>query len=494
MWQIDRCDADGNRLPQDIQKTVEQLAIRFDAKHPSIRPFFNGDATLIAARAPGRLDVMGGIADYSGSTVLQLPLAESAVVLCQQIAEPKMVIMSCGQDDSHDMLQFAAPLSDFQSDKHQSTSQYLLHMQHYFAALPDNQQWAAYVAGVLCVLIVEFDLKLMHGIVLCLDSTVPVGKGVSSSAAIEVATMRAIVRLLQLDISAHQQAVLCQRVENFIVGAPCGLMDQMTSSAGTKGQLLTLLCQPYTVKEPTPLPADLTVWGIDSGLRHSVSGADYGSVRTAAFMGYRLLLEFVGVAPSNIPAANIVDSKWHGYLANIDVSEFDQHLASVLPESMSGAEFLQRFDATTDTVTTVKPDTIYAVRACTAHPIREHFRVRLFSSLSGALARGPWCLDSAQLLGECMYQSHASYSQCGLGSSGTDDIVEGLRRAGLEQGIYGARITGGGSGGTVSVLTHANAGDTIRSVAEQYKRSKGIGGYVFKGSSDGASSHIVMPA
>ena len=69
-----------------------------------------------------------------------------------------------------------------------------------------------------------------------------------------------------------------------------------------------------------------------------------------------------------------------------------------------------------------------------------------------------------------MYESHASYSACGLGSGGTDELVALAREAGPARGIYGAKITGGGSGGTVAVLTRADAGATVEEIAHVTRR------------------------
>jgi L-arabinokinase len=86
-----------------------------------------------------------------------------------------------------------------------------------------------------------------------------------------------------------------------------------------------------------------------------------------------------------------------------------------------------------------------------------------------------------------MYASHASYSACGLGSDGTDRLVALAREAGPEAGVYGAKITGGGSGGTVAFLGRADAGDMIRDIARRYAAETGRGGQVFEGSSEGAA-------
>ncbi|HXV60738.1 MAG TPA: GHMP kinase, partial [Vicinamibacteria bacterium] len=101
------------------------------------------------------------------------------------------------------------------------------------------------------------------------------------------------------------------------------------------------------------------------------------------------------------------------------------------------------------------------------------------------LLRGD-ALENAPVLGELMYQSHASYSACGLGSEGTDRLVELARAAGARRGIFGAKITGGGSGGTVAVLARRDAEDAVREIADRYARERGIEPTLFGGSSSGA--------
>ena len=137
--------------------------------------------------------------------------------------------------------------------------------------------------------------------------------------------------------------------------------------------------------------------------------------------------------------------------------------------------------STGDQVTTVDPEQIYAVRQPAAHPIYEHFRVCLYARLLTGDA-----LQNAVQLGELMYQSHASYSACGLGSEGTDLLVSLARQVG--QGIYGAKITGGGSGGTVAVLGRHDAEPALQSIAQQYRDQTGYQPYIFRGSSLGAGT------
>jgi L-arabinokinase len=90
-------------------------------------------------------------------------------------------------------------------------------------------------------------------------------------------------------------------------------------------------------------------------------------------------------------------------------------------------------------------------------------------------------------MGALMYQSHASYTACGLGSRGTDAIVELVRAEGPANGLYGARITGGGSGGTVAVLGRSDADATIARIRERFRTITGYAPLVFSGSSEGAA-------
>ena len=91
-----------------------------------------------------------------------------------------------------------------------------------------------------------------------------------------------------------------------------------------------------------------------------------------------------------------------------------------------------------------------------------------------------------------MYQSHASYSACCLGSDGTDLLVALARKAGCAEGIFGAKITGGGSGGTVAILADSRASQRVRAIARDYATETGRGAYVFEGSSPGSAAVGVM--
>lgn len=435
------------------------------------------DVPVWAAQAPGRLDVMGGIADYSGSLVLQLPLDVLATAIVQPRRDDQVVVISRAADELEGHYRATFALSKLQNTDYAAVRRYL--------SSDTRMSWAAYMAGVVAVLYGEADLSFAGGITIVIDSQVPLSKGVSSSAAIEVATMCALLAMAGRSYDGRTIALWCQKAENYVVGAPCGVMDQMASACGLANQFMALRCQPAELLSAVALPADLAVWGIDSGVRHAVSGSDYGSVRIGAFMGYRIIAAIAGLHVSiNNGFAHINDEHWHGYLANITPSEYVQFYAHHIPETMQGAEFLARYGATSDTVTTIHPATTYAVRQPTAHPIYEHHRVQMFAHL---LQMQPCRDETAILLGELMYQSHASYSACGLGATATDAIVAAIRGLGPAYGLFGAKITGGGSGGTVAVLGRPDALPYVRQIAQQFGT-----GLVFAGSANGAVARPTM--
>jgi galactokinase len=465
----------------DVEAFIETLNNLDQRQSLESREFFDSNAEIAVARAPGRLDVMGGIADYSGSLVLELPILEATFVALQRQPDRRLTIVSLG-DDLGQTLNFEMSLAEFENSgepvDYDTARTYFQQDQ--------SQHWAAYVAGVFLALMRERGIRFRDGARILISSQVPQGKGVSSSAALEVAVMQAVAAAFDITIDARETAILCQTVENRVAGAPCGVMDQMTAACGEANRLLALRCQPAELLGMTAISDDIALWGLDSGVRHAVTGADYGSVRVGAFIGYRIIAEMTGLKVNACApglAAQVDDPRWGGYLANITPSEFEQYYAAHLPERIEGAEFLLRYKGTTDAVTRVDPERSYAVRVPTAHPIYEHHRVRLFAEL----LRGEINEERMKLAGELMYQSHASYSACGLGSAATDRIVEFARAAGPEQGIYGAKITGGGSGGTVAILSHREAGSVVARVAEKFARETGYQPYVFSGSSPGSA-------
>ena len=457
------------RFAGDVAQRVNAAAWARDADAPE------DDGPVFLARAPGRLDVMGGIADYSGSLVLQWPIREATRVAVRPWRQRRLSITSLSGAGER--------TCDVPLDLVADATRPYEHAAAWFAADP-ARHWAAYVAGVFHVLAREHGVRFAAGAAILIESDVPEGRGVSSSAAIEAATMEAACAAWHVSIDPTLRALRCQQVENLIVGAPCGVMDQMASICGEAESLMALLCQPAEFQGSVPLPEQLRVWGVDSGIRHAITGADYGAVRVGAFMGYRILAELAGLRVASGKREGHVqvdDPRWGGYLANVGTRTF-RRFAPAIPESLNGAAFLARYQGTTDLVTRVDPSRTYAIRTPTAHPIHEYERVDEWAQQ----LRSTESPDAARL-GSLMYESHASYSACGLGSEVQTGSWRSRGERGVARRIYGAKITGGGSGGTVAVLAGAEAGETVRAIARQYAEESGREACIFEGSSPGAA-------
>ena len=125
---------------------------------------------------------------------------------------------------------------------------------------------------------------------------------------------------------------------------------------------------------------------------------------------------------------------------------------------------------------------MYAIKAPTEHAIYENRRVHRFAELMNDDLQK----DHLSEAGELMFESHESYKACGLTEPRTDRIVE-LVRAGHSKGLFGAHITGGGSGGTVAVIARRGSRDAIDKLAAQLEKETGEKPYIFHGSSPGCS-------
>jgi L-arabinokinase len=493
---------------------------------------FAWDAEVVVSRAPGRMDVMGGIADYSGSLVLQMPIAEACHAAAQLgPGDGMLTVVSLGGATGARASVFSLPASALLEGGAPVSYEAARRALSGDAAT----RWAAYPLGAAHVLAKEGGADWSRtGLRVLLSSAVPEvrplccadefgaskhrtrtrspltkrrtavfallqGKGVSSSAAVEVATMSAAAALAGVTLDGRTLALWCQLAENRVVGAPCGVMDQMASSLGRAGELLALLCRPAEVQGTVALGAHAGVWGIDSGIRHSVGGSDYGAVRAGTFMARTIVgtlapaaradASAAAAAPARVPPASAAAAAGGpAYLTAVPPHEFERAYSAALPERMTGAAFGAAHGSHGDDITPLCDATSYAVRTPAAHAVYEHFRVSAFQL---ALAAPPGDAQLA-LLGQLMHQSHESYNRCGLGSSGTDALVALVEELGPSRGLFGAKITGGGCGGTVCVLGRADAADAVHEVARRYAAASGTTPHVFTGSSPGAAAFGVL--
>jgi galactokinase len=357
-------------------------------------------------RAPGRLDLLGGVADYSGALVLEIPTRQATEVE----ATPAESL-------------FVGPVDLTLEEMARLAAMPYPEVRLAFRPFP---RWTHYVLGVALVLV-------RHNVIepprarLSVSSDLPVSVGVASSAALEVATARA----LGAEVDPFRLAALCQEAENHVVGAPCGIMDQVSVAAGEPGVILPVLCRPASVRPPQALPPGLEVVGWPSGAEHDVSGTPYARARAAAFMGKRMVEQSAG-------------RSWRW------VSELPADALAGLPELVTGDEFLSRWDRTGDDVTTVDAHESYPVQAATAFGVEENRRSE--AALEGLRRR------RHDVLGGLMADSDSAYRAMGLGHPATAAIVAEARS---RPGVHGARSSGGGCGGTVVVLCEQGVLDDV---------------------------------
>lgn len=460
-----------SELPFEVAE-FERLLAKPNSDTTGFAGFFNSGEIWVA-RVPARLDVMGGIADYSGANVCEAVLGRGVLVALQPRTDRTLRIRTVQLGTRSLPVETRIPMEYFKSGDGLGD----------YAAIREMCQsnplaaWAAYAGGSIFTLLKEEGVTLQFGFSMLLLSAVPMNVGIGSSATVEIGTLACLDAYLGLRLSANRLARLGQMAENHVVGAPCGIMDQLTITVGRTGRLTHLLCRPGSIVGEVDIPQGTGFVGINSLVRHSVGGNPYGDTRIGAFMGKRIINSLRART-----GRGALD-----YLTQLTVEEFRHEYLSELPESIVGSEFLSRYRTHDDSVTTIQPDATYRVAGPTRHPVEENDRVMKFIDALRAANDG----DEAALIkaGECMFAAHASYKDnCKLSTPEVDFLVEAVRRRGAASGLFGAKITGGGTGGTVAVFGTTTALRThIPQIALEYSRRVGAMPDIFEGSSPGAT-------
>jgi L-arabinokinase len=216
--------------------------------------------------------------------------------------------------------------------------------------------------------------------------------------------------------------------------------------------------------------------GINSMVRHSVAGSPYSDTRIGAFMGRKII--------NDLRAQNGRGALSH--LTELSLEQFNREFAAAMPEGIVGSDFLAKHRTHDDPVTKISPDARYRVAGPTRHPVEENERVLKFMEALRTAQNG----DERAFMtaGECMYGAHESYvKNCHLSTEEVDFLVEAVRHRGAKSGLYGAKITGGGTGGTVAVFGKLDAlAQHVPEIATDYSRRIGVMPDIFEGTSPGA--------
>src|SRR5215469_17509909 len=306
----------------------------FEAKVSELKSsgqFFSCSKPIYISRAPGRLDLMGGNVDYTGGLVFEATIREATWAAVQPREDGRICFWNpqMKREGWRDRVDFE--LASLSSDEavRRAVNQ------------GPETRWTAYVLGIFPLLGRKYPERAMAGVNVYIESDIPLNKGVSSSAAIEVAVMKASAAAYGIPLAGVELAEACQWVENVIAESACGIMDQAASVLGDEGYVLPLLCQSCLPQPLVKLPAGLRCWGIDSGVRHAVTGIEYEAARAAVFVGYRIICDRERLPLTLDGAGRIpryIEPRWNGYISNIPPSVFRSRHESYLPYVASGAE------------------------------------------------------------------------------------------------------------------------------------------------------------
>lgn len=353
---------------------------------------FKADPAIFAA--PGRVNLIGEHTDYAEGFVMPAAINFACLAGISPRKDGKIVVYS---------------------------ENYVEEKTFEAAALPPkgSNHWSDYPMGVVSVLSGEG--HKIPGFSLSLWGDVPLGSGLSSSAAIEVATALAVLSVVGASYPGPVLARLCQRAENEFVGANCGIMDQFISVNGKENHSLLLDCRSLEYKL-APIPDHVALVIANTMVKHSVAGGDYKTRRAESEAACAVI---AGHRPG-VP-----------FLRDATLDDLDKWGQEMAPKSLMRAR----------------------------HVISENLRT---VAACEALLRG----DMAEV-GRLMAEAHTSYSQDFEGS-----CVEADGMVALAQdlpGLIGARLTGGGFGGcTVNLVEQTQAAAFAEALGARYAEQFGI--------------------
>lgn len=221
-----------------------------------------GAPPQIVARAPGRVNLIGEHTDYNDGFVLPMAIDRDVQIAARPRADRIVRILS---------LNFGGRDEFSLDDIHHAG---------------ERVTWGDYVRGVAQVL--QEEGYTLSGADLAIEGNVPTGSGLSSSAAIELATLTAFRVLNNLEIEPVRAALLGQRAENTFVGVRCGIMDQFISALGQAGHALLIDCRSLEYR-PVPLPEDASIVVAHTGVHRGLSSSEYNTRRSQCEAGARLL-------------------------------------------------------------------------------------------------------------------------------------------------------------------------------------------------------------
>jgi galactokinase len=243
-------------LDVDVQARKDLVSSQFDERF--------GGLPSVWTQAPGRVDLMGSHTDYNLGYVLTQAIDRSTWIAARPREDNRVVVQSL---DLPGQGEFDLGHIDYDT----------------------TVPWTNYVRGVASVLQQEgYALRGFDGLI---HSTIPFGSGLSSSAALEVATAVLFDTLAVLNMDPVRMALLCQRAENEFVGMNCGILDQYSSAMGRTGSVLLLDCRDLS-SQTKPLADGIRVVICDTRAKRELTGSEYPERRAQCEEGVRILSGF----------------------------------------------------------------------------------------------------------------------------------------------------------------------------------------------------------
>ncbi len=405
------------------------------------------------ASAPGVLDVMGGITDYTGGTIVGMSIAPRVFVTAQRRNDGMIVVRDRSEGGNHDSTpgaSIAFPLSDNLVDKMPMLSGDAVQGNGHpeVDGKPDSGAllWAAPVIGVVHAMKVTSKIgDDIGGVSIVVDGDMPVMNNPSYRAASTVATVGALTELWSLRTDPMEMSFLAARAENDMFAIPCGVGHAAVATLCEPGHLAQIDTEKPSSAHNIRLPAGVTIVGIDTGAHSRNILAKYRETRTASYMGRR----FIEQALRN---RGFADQLPVPPLATICHKIFKSAYSERIPDKLIGSVFLDEFKSIEDTLTTVDPAVVYKIHSRTAHHVYDSDRALQFARLmteAGRTNNHDTIIDAGRL----MCKSHWSYTQrCGFVCVEAELLVKSIldRREGT--GIHGVRFSGYGCGGLVVVM------------------------------------------
>jgi len=417
------------------------------------------------ASAPLRLDVMGGLGEYTGGLVLNLPLSPHIEVSARWRPEPSVAVTASRALPTPARHALVSPFEHLRAGGRE-----WLALDRAITPESGDLESActlvlgAWLEGVRRGLLPE----PLHGMRLEVEGLPPPRADVGLASALCAATLVACARLAGADLDPAGAIHVCADVESVLTGLACGIGDAVSALTGERGALTQARCGSGQIGPNLHLPEGSLVVAVLCGGRDPQRTHTHRTVRAATQMG-RLLIERI-LAHENDTRVGM-----GGLLSRLTMTDFVERFRDRLPTKISGGEFLERFGDPGDPHAPVDPREVYKVRSRTEHHIYENMRASQFAERLSHYARNK---ERQRLIdaGELMYASHWSYGQrCGMICVAADRLVTLLRRRGHDAGIFGAKTAGRGCGGLVAALiedTPTARGaleDACREFAEQHK-------------------------